>query len=139
MPLHRRVTIAAFSADPYWSRTQANPAPAGLVETIRANKPVKITWWGVGYDGGDQNARPVDSTGLSFDAALVYKQGGSLAPEYIRLSSIVEETTAQLEAGRAAVEVDLPEGCEAWLQVIAITNTSAATHLWLSYHVRQEP
>ncbi|HVI04122.1 MAG TPA: hypothetical protein VM869_35770 [Enhygromyxa sp.] len=100
----------------------------------------KLLWWGVGYDGGNENAKPASSTGLTFDAAIVFERPGSpTAREYVRLPSIVEDspTAAEIEAGVVIPEVDIPEGCTAWVQMIALTSGGAsATHLWLSYDFR---
>jgi hypothetical protein len=136
VPLHRRVTIAGFVADPYWSRTQAKPAPSGVVETIRASKCTQLCWWGIGYNGATADAAPVDGTGLLFDAVLVLARPNGRVHEYVRLTSIAEETTAQKETGWIKTEVDIPEGFEAWVQMIALTAAGAATHLWLSYDLR---
>jgi hypothetical protein len=137
VPLHRRVTVSGFSADPYWSRTQAKPSPALFVETIRASKCTQLCWWGVGYDGDDANASPVDSTGITFNAAIVIARPNGRLHEYVRLTSIAEELSASIEAGRVKTEVDIPDGFEAWICMIALAvGGSPATHLWLSYEVR---
>ena len=133
--LHRRYEIAAGS-DPLWHVTQVRPAPGGLVVPIRTETEGRLIWYGIGYDGAAENSNPVDTTaGLSFDARLVYAAPGSggLALEYIGLASIVETSTAEIPSGRIATELDLPAGLEGWLQIISVTNATAATHIWLSY------
>lgn len=145
MPLHRRVQIAEWAADPEWSVTQSTPAPADLVAPIVVPKgATKLLWWAVGYDGDDENARPANGDAITYDAAIVFERPGSpTAREYVRLPSIVEEspTAAEIAVGIANVEVDVPEGCTAWVQMIALTpagelDDATATHLWFSYDFR---
>jgi hypothetical protein len=137
MPKHRFVEIAGFSPDPSWSLTQAAPAPAGLVNVIQgASYPTTMLWRGIGYDGADKNnSVPVNSTGITFNAALVYRDGR----EYRRLTSIGETLGSSIEAGRDIEEVSLPAGFEGWIRMIALVNAgpSTATHLCLSYEIRR--
>lgn len=136
MPRHRFVEIAGFSADPSWSELQTDPDPPGLIATIKGTSyPTSLLWRGVGYDGDDENAVPVNGTGLTFDAALVYKKDG----EYRRFTSIFETIGTQIEAGRDLIELDVPANFEGWFRMIALTDPGGlpATHLLLSYEIRR--
>jgi len=134
--LHRRFLIAD-GPDPEWSTLQTRPAPGGLVESIRGPTTGFVQWYGIGYDGGTESSNPVDMTaGLTFDARLVYAAPGlgGAALEYVGLQAIsVANAGNPWPGGFAAIDQDLPQGFEAWLQVIAINNTTAATHVWFSY------
>lgn len=137
MPIHRFVQIAGFAPDPSWSQTQAAPAPAGLVaKIVGPSFPTSLLWRGIGYNGADESAVPVDSTGITFDGALVYRDGR----EFRRFTSIAETLSANIEAGRDIEEISLPAGFEGWIRMIALINAgpSTATHLCLSYEIRRD-
>jgi len=134
MPNHRRVPIGGFAADPLWSVLMQRPAlPAtDLIKPVSVSKPGKLLWWCAGYPGLDDSDRPMDGTGVSCEARLVYQHATEFGGfEYLALPSIT------IVAGDPVVELDIPYALEGWLQMIALVAPAPApgvpTHLWLSY------
>lgn len=136
MTVHR-ITQIAHVLDPAWSDLQTDPRDTilGLIEPIKTVGTGVLLWRAVGYDGAGPGARPVDSSGCTFDAKIVWREMNNLGPgiETRSLAPISESYGSQFAFGRSVREVDLPIEMTAYLQITALTIVGPATHVWWSW------
>jgi hypothetical protein len=147
--LHRIIPVAPFAADPLWSQTQVAP-PDTVLATIPSTSEVigtrlaaateggRIYWYAIPYDGGDPlTSRPIDGTGMTFDARVIYPQSTSYrgspgVPIVAGRKSPGEVEGALVPIGREIEERNVPRGVSGTLQMIAVAGVPVGvTHLWL--------
>lgn len=145
MKLHRIIPVAPFVADPSWSETQVVPpllanGPTSTSESLilAPTSAGVIYWTATPYDGADLDlSKPVDGTGMTFDARLVYAATVNVGPAnliVIGRKSPGEVELALIPVGREIIESRPTAGCCAVLQMIAVAGVPpGCTHLWLSW------
>lgn len=151
MLLHRIIPINPFVADPLWSETQVAPPLQSLTIGTSFVDPIqvqrvgqRIYWVAIAKDGSTAAAVPVNSTGWTLDARMVYAVGPS-PPAGVQPSSVivgrqslVELSGVALPIGREAIEYAPYAGASSVLQAIAFAGAPAAgACLWIYARAQQ--